>query len=190
MVTSSPPDDVFDQVHAESVDPWDVDSFYERRKRAVTLASLPDERYGRALEVGCSVGALAADLAGRCGQLLAIDSSQNAVDLAARRTADLDHVHVRLARIPDEWPDGRFDLVSISEVGYFLSPRGLDEVVSLARSALSDDGHLLLCHWRHEIVGWPLTGRAVHEAFLATGARVLVEHREADFELHVLARWS
>ncbi len=190
MVSTSPPDDVFDQVHEQSEDPWDVDSFYERRKRGVTLASLPDEHYGRVLEVGCSVGALAVDLAGRCDQLLAVDSSQTAVDLAARRTAGLDHVDVRRARIPDEWPEGRFDLVSISEVGYFLSPGELGEAVARARDALTDDGHLLLCHWRHEIVGWPLTGRAVHEAFLATGARVLVEHREADFELYVLARWS
>ena len=186
----STPDDPFERVHEESDDPWDVDSSYERRKRAVTLASLPDEHYGRALEVGCSVGALAVDLAGRCDHLLAVDASQNAVDLATRRTADLDHVDVRRARIPDEWPDGRFDLVSISEVGYFLSRRTLAETLVRAREALTDDGHLLLCHWRHEIVGWPLDGPDVHEAFLATGARVLVEHREPDFELHVLARWS
>ena len=182
--------DPFDRVHGDSDDPWDVDSPYERRKRAVTLASLPAERYGRALEVGCSVGALAVDLAGRCDHLLAIDASQKAIDLATRRTAGLDHVDVRRARIPDEWPEGRFDLVSISEVGYFLDRRELAEVIVQARDALTDDGHLLLCHWRHEIVGWPLDGPDVHEAFLATGARVLVEHREPDFELHVLARWA
>ena len=182
--------DAFEQVHGDSDDPWDVDSFYERRKRAVTVASLPAEHYGRALEVGCSVGALAVDLAGRCDHLLAIDGSERAVDLAARRTADLDHVDVRRARIPDEWPEGRFDLVSISEVGYFLDRRELADVIVRARDALTDDGHLLLCHWRHEIVGWPLDGPDVHEAFLATGAPVLVEHREPDFELFVLARWS
>ena len=189
----SPPEsigtDPFEQVHEDS-DPWDVDSFYERRKRAVTLASLPHERYGRALEVGCSVGALAVDLAARCDHLLAVDGSRNAIDLAARRTAALAHVDVRLARIPDAWPDGRFDLVSLSEVGYFLNLRELAEVIVRAREALTDDGHLLLCHWRHEIVGWPLDGPDVHEAFLATGAQVLVEHREPDFMLHVLARWS
>ncbi|WP_207210712.1 class I SAM-dependent DNA methyltransferase [Nocardioides zhouii] len=181
--------DPFERVH-EDTDPWDVDSFYERRKRAVTLAALPAEHYGRALEVGCSVGALAVDLAGRCDHLLAIDASQNAVDLATRRTAGLDHVDVRRARIPDEWPEGRFDLVSISEVGYFLTAAELADVIARSREALTDVGHLLLCHWRHEIVGWPLDGPDVHEALLATGARVLVEHEEPDFMLHVLARWA
>ena len=59
-------------------------------------------------------------------------------------------------------------------------------MVARARDALTDDGHLLLCHWRHQPEGWPLAGPAVHEAFLATGAPVLVEHQEPDFLLHVL----
>ena len=182
--------DALDRVHRDSDDPWDVDSPYERRKRALTLAALPREHYSQALEVGCSVGALAVDLATRCDHLLALDASPAAIELARRRTAEVDNVDVRLARIPPEWPDGRFDLVSISEVGYFLSPGELAEVIMLARAALTDGGHLLLCHWRHEIVGWPLDGPDVHDAFLATGATVLVEHHEPDFSLHVLARWS
>ncbi|RYB92060.1 methyltransferase domain-containing protein [Nocardioides oleivorans] len=180
-------DDALDLVHHEQADPWQVDSFYERRKRAVTLASLPRQTYARALEVGCSVGALALDLAGRSDHLLALDASPAAIDLARDRTAPLPHVDVRLAHVPDEWPDGDFDLVSISEVGYFLSPRQLADVVRLATSALATDGHLLLCHWRHQPVGWPLAGPAVHDAFLAAGLEVLVEHQEPDFLLHVLA---
>ncbi len=184
-------DDALDQVHRERSDPWQVDdSPYERRKRELTLASLPRERYGRALEVGCSVGALAVDLAGRCAQLLAVDDSPTAIEQARRRTSALDHVDVRRVRLPEEWPEGRFDLVSISEVGYFLSPRELDVVVTRAVDALTDDGHLLLCHWRHQPVGWPLAGPAVHDAFLATGLRVLAEHHEPDFLLHVLGRTS
>lgn len=181
-------DDALDQVHLERPDPWQVDSSYERRKRAVTLASLPRERYRSGLEVGCSVGALAVDLAGRCDRLLAVDDSRAAIDLARRRTAGTGHLEVRRARVPEQWPEGRHDLVSISEVGYFLSPRRLSEVVERTRAALTDDGHLLLCHWRHQPVGWPLAGPAVHEAFLATGAPVLVEHQEPDFVLHVLGR--
>jgi LmbE family N-acetylglucosaminyl deacetylase/SAM-dependent methyltransferase len=181
-------DEALDQVHREREDPWQVESHYERRKRAVTLASLPRERYRSGLEVGCSVGALAADLAGRCDQLLAVDDSPAAIDLARRRAEGIEHLEVRRARVPEQWPEGRRDLVSISEVGYFLSPRRLAEVVERVRATLTDDGHLLLCHWRHQPVGWPLAGPAVHDAFLATGAPVLVEHQEPDFLLHVLGR--
>lgn len=183
-------DDALDRVHRDESDPWQVDSHYERRKRAITLASLPHERYPSALEVGCSIGALAVDLADRCDHVLAVDASETAIDLARRRTAGVGHLDVRRARVPTEWPEGRFDLVCISEVGYFLSPRQLDEVVEHALAALSDDGHLLLCHWRHQPVGWPLAGPVVHQAFVATGAPVLVEHQERDFLLHVLGRPS
>lgn len=181
-------DDALDRVHRERPDPWRVDSAYERRKRALTLASLPGERYERALEVGCSVGALAADLAERCDHLVAIDSSETAVAAAGERTAGLGNVEVRRAAVPLQWPSGSFDLISISEIGYFLSPRRLAEVVELSLAALGEHGHLLLCHWRRQPVGWPLAGPGVHAAFLATGARVLVEHQEPDFLLHVLGR--
>ena len=181
-------DDALDHVHRERDDPWQVDSGYERRKRAVTLASLPRERYESGLEVGCSVGALAVDLAERCGHLLAIDASETAVAAAHDRTSALASVEVRRAAVPAQWPPGRFDLISISEVGYFLSPRQLALTVEHSFGSLVAPGHLLLCHWRHQPVGWPLAGPAVHEAFLATGAPVLVEHQEPDFLLHVLGR--
>ena len=184
------PDEVLDQLHRDEPDPWEVDSPYERRKRAVTLASLPHEHYGDALELGCSVGALAVDLAGRCDRLLAVDASPAAIDLARGRTSGVPHVDLLVARVPLQWPEGRRDLISISEIGYFLSPRELDDVVTRAFASLTDDGHLLLCHWRHQPVGWPLAGPAVHDAFLATGAPVLVEHQEPDFLLHVLGRPS
>ncbi|MBS2938456.1 PIG-L family deacetylase [Nocardioides sp. J2M5] len=183
-------DDALDRVHRDDPDPWQVDSAYERRKRALTLASLPRERYADALEVGCSVGALAVDLASRCDHLLAVDASEAAIALARRRTADVAHLEVRRARVPEQWPDGQRDLVCVSEIGYFLSPRELREVVDLALGSLTDDGHLVLCHWRHQPVGWPLAGPAVHDAFLASGAPVLVEHQEPDFLMHVLGRPS
>lgn len=181
-------DGALDQVHRDDPDPWQVESPYERRKRAITLASLPRERYVDALEVGCSVGALAVDLAARCDRLLAVDASAAAYELARERTAGIAHLDVHRARVPSQWPRGRRDLICISEVGYFLSPRELAEVVDLATRSLTDDGHLLLCHWRHQPVGWPLAGPAVHDAFLASGAPVLVEHQEPDFLLHVLGR--
>ncbi len=180
-------DDALDRVHRSRPDPWQVDSWYEQRKRALTVASLPRERYGNALEIGCSIGALAFDLAQRCDRLLAVDSSPTALSAARARLAAVPHVEVRVVDVPDGWPEGRFDLISVSEVGYFLSPRQLDELIRRTFDCLARDGHVLVCHWRHQPEGWPLSGPGVHEAFRSQGAVELVAHDEPDFLLHVLA---
>ena len=77
---TGPPPTPFETCTARTADPWQVDdSWYERRKRAVLLAALPDAGYPTALEIGCSVGALAQDLAGRCQHVTAVDTSAAAV---------------------------------------------------------------------------------------------------------------
>jgi LmbE family N-acetylglucosaminyl deacetylase len=184
----SSPDEVFDRVHEDTADPWHVDdSWYEERKRDLTLAALPRRRFRRALEVGCSIGALTARLADRCDEVLALDGSRVAVAAASRRLATTPNARVRQGRLPEAWPDGRFDLVVVSEVGYFLSPARLRELLHRAEASLTDEGVVVLCHWRHPIVGWPLDGPRVHEIWRhTTRLPVVAEHREADFLLDVL----
>ena len=165
----------FEELHGREADPWQVrTSWYERRKRALTLALLPQERYAAALELGCSVGALAQDLAQRCDRVVAVDESEAAVSSA--RAALAGTVEVVHARLPEDWErleevlrDGRAadvrpDLVVVSEVGYFLSPGRLTALAGRIRDALSHEEHatVLACHWRHDIVGWPLDGDGVH----------------------------
>lgn len=182
-------DDSLDRLHDSDADPWQVrTSWYEQRKRLVTLAALPHPRYGRGLEVGGSVGALAADLAQRCDELVVVDESA-AATAAAR--ASLDGVCVRRASVPEEWPDGEFDLVVVSEVGYFLSPERLRRLVARTEASLSDDGVVVLCHWRHPVRGWPLDGARVHEIWREeSGLPVVATHVETDFRLEVLTRAS
>ena len=179
----------FDAMFSESEDPWRFESsWYEQRKRAVTLAALPRQQLGRVLEVGCSTGVLTADLASRATTVLGTDLSEQAVRRARQRFAGREEVTISRMRSPQQWPAGSFDLVVLSEVGYFWQPEELQ--VALARSAasLSTDGLLLLCHWRHAVQGWPLDGDAVHAAALALpGLRCVVSHVEADFRLDVLA---
>lgn len=178
---------VFDDVHRGAEDPWEVDSsWYERRKRAVTLAALPRSRYRRALEVGCSLGALTAELAGRAEAVLAVDVSGVAVERARRRLAERPGAQVEQRRLPEQWPPGRFDLVVLSETGYFLDAAQLAGLLDGAAGALDPDGHLLLCHWRHPIEGWPLDGAAVHAAVHADARfGALLRHTERDFVLEV-----
>ncbi len=183
-------DTAFDDLHADDPDPWSVTTrWYEQRKRAVTLAALTRARYRRALEIGCSIGALAADLAPRCDELIAVDRSAAAVARAAETLSA--HEGARAARmtVPEEWPEGTFDLVVVSESGYFLSPRQLSDTIARIRDSLSSDGAVLLCHWRHPIAGWPLDGDDVHTIVMErSGLTVCVEHRERDFLLHLLGR--
>ncbi len=180
----------FERLHRDAADPWQVaERFYEQRKRALTIASLPRRRFRRTLEVGCSVGALTRELAAVSDSLLALDTSETAV----RRTNEALIVHpaatARLATVPRDWPreEGPFDLVVLSETGYFLSSDQLDDVVRQISGSLDEDGVLLLCHWRHPIEGWELDGDAVHERVRRTaGLTTLVLHTEEDFVLEVL----
>jgi hypothetical protein len=154
---------VFDAVHRTAVDPWGYeDSWYEQRKRALTLAALPEPKYDAGLEVGCSIGTLSAGLAARCGRFLAVDASSTALAQAARRLAPFAGAEARHLTVPQQWPDGTFDLIVVSEVGYYLAPSELDDLFGRIAAALAPGGTLLLCHWRHPVSGWELDGDAVH----------------------------
>ncbi len=67
--------------------------------------------------------------------------------------------------MPAEWPEGRFDLIVVSETGYFLSPADLDVLIERIAASLTDDGVVLLCHWKHPVSGWVLDGPDVHDLF-------------------------
>lgn len=153
----------FDNLYRDSDDPWQIrNRWYERRKRALTLASLPHERYARAFEPGCGNGELTALLAPRCDTLIAADISEDAVALTRRRVAEFAHVKVEPMLLPDAWPDGKFDLVVISEIGYYLDEPQLWHIVEHIQKTLSADGAVVACHWRRPIEGWSQTGDEVH----------------------------
>ena len=66
----------FDKLYASDEDPWRfTERWCEQRKLALTVVSLPHLRYARAFEIGCSIGTLTAELAQRCDELVAIDTS-------------------------------------------------------------------------------------------------------------------
>lgn len=179
----------FDELFQQSDDPWRFKTrWYEARKRAVTLACLPNRRYAHGYEPGCANGELSAELAQRCDQLLVSDVSLRAVELARERLAAWPAARAVQALVPDDWPEEQFDLIVISELGYFLEPQALDVLADKARSSLQPGGAVLACHWRRPIKGGALDGEAVHKTLAERmGLAVLTELREADFVLHV---WS
>lgn len=179
----------FERLFMDSDDPWRFkSSWYEARKRALTLACLPAPAYGSAYEPGCANGVLSAALAGRCRRLLVSDIASGAVELASRHLAGFPNVEVRRSTLPDEWPDGRFDLVVISEIGYYLNAGLLDRFAARARDSLNDDGTILACHWRRPIEGCPMDGDEVHRRLGdRLGMAPVSGLCEADFRIDV---WS
>jgi len=157
----------FDDVYRANEDPWAfASSPYERAKYADTLAALPKSRYERAFEIGCSIGVLTTQLAPRCGQLLSVDVSEAALAQARQRCAHLPQVTLRRLQVPTEFPEGQFDLIMLSEVGYYWSPADLARAADLMLAALPPGAQLLLVHWTPVVPDYPQTGDEVHDFFL------------------------
>lgn len=184
------PDEYFQAMYARDPDPWGFASrWYERRKYALTVAALPAQRYRSAFEPGCSIGVLTRLLAERCDSLLATDVAEAAVVQARARTADLPHVTVERRAVPDDWPPANFDLVVLSEVGYYQRPEGLDRLLRRAVASLRPGGHLVAVHWRPFVADYPLTGDQVHAALAErTSLARFLRHAEERFVLEVFER--
>jgi SAM-dependent methyltransferase len=183
---STPPIDraVFDRMYDDGDDPWGfTTSAYEARKRRITVASLPRDRYASGFEPGCSNGLLSLALAARCDGLLACDLSPRAIELARTRVGTRESVRFEQREVPSSWPDGQFDLIVVSELAYFLT---LDElVVQQIAQTLQPGGDLIAVHWLGRIDGHPLDARAVHERLERGPWRRLVQHLEPEFLLQV-----
>jgi hypothetical protein len=94
-------------------------------------------------------------------------------------------VRVARGRIPDDWPEGSFDLVVLSEVGYYCED--LDLLVRRVEASLDDDGIVVACHWAHAADDHPQRADDVHEA-LGNALHRDVHHVEADFQLDIWSR--
>ena len=177
----------FDDIYASEPDPWGFESrWYEQRKRAALMAALPRQRFSAALELGCSIGVLSAQLAERCDTLLGIDLVEQPLVQARQRLAGRSGVTFERRTVPREWPDGAFDLIVLSEVGYYCSVNDLRRLLERCRASLARGGVLVACHWRHPVAEYPLTGDAVHAQLThVVGLQRTVHHLERDFVLEV-----
>ncbi|NIE63342.1 SAM-dependent methyltransferase [Burkholderia sp. Ax-1719] len=181
----------FDAKYADTDDPWRYrTSWYESRKRAMTLAALPRSRYGRAFEPGCANGELSAALATRCDHLLCADFAANAVAIASRRLAEFEHVEVQRMAVPQQWPGGSFDLIVISEFAYYLKKSQCRTLAQQTCASLdANDGAIVCCHWRHGAHDCCLDADSVDQLF-SQAARANALHlatrvQDADFLLSV-----
>ncbi|MFK5688120.1 class I SAM-dependent DNA methyltransferase [Ornithinimicrobium sp. LYQ92] len=183
----------FDAMFDDGEDPWDSGSWYERRKRALTLAMLQRPRYARVLDLGCSTGVLTRELAGRADVVTGVDASARALAVAGRDTPPgvvwvhgeapavlegLDHLDdVALLDHPD-----LLDLAVVSEVGYFLTPFEWWLTLGALVRRLAPGGELVLVHWRHATADIPLDGPSVHAAARTVLAPLVrSRHEDPDF---------
>ena len=189
---NSLPPSYFDNLYSDNIDPWNFEtSEYEANKYAATIAALPKAVYRNALEVGCSIGVLTQLLAEHCDSLLSIDVSEIALAKAQARCAKLPQVRFKLMGIPQEFPDDIFDLVLLSEVGYYLSQTDLLVAQQKIIEHLELGGHLLLVHWTLYAKDYPVSGDEVHEAFIKrteADLRHLGSRREAEYRLDLFEK--
>jgi peptidoglycan/xylan/chitin deacetylase (PgdA/CDA1 family)/SAM-dependent methyltransferase len=139
----------FDALFTRGADPWGYESDYERVKYDQTLALLPKGTIRRALEVGCAEGHFTARLAERCGELLAVDISEFALERAAARCAEAGNVQFAQFDLfaDGPLPGGGFDLIVCSEVLYYAGDADrLGGILERLVGGLAEDGVLVTAH--------------------------------------------
>jgi protein-L-isoaspartate O-methyltransferase len=142
----------FEKEYAQEPDPAYFQGATKRSKHGLTIEVLAHRRYHRALETGCATGVFTAKLAPLCDELLAVDISENAVITARKRLANFPHIRVERRTLPEETPDGPFDLIVASEILMYLPRNTVLEALQRFEEVLSPGGTLLAIHARRASV--------------------------------------
>jgi alkylation response protein AidB-like acyl-CoA dehydrogenase/protein-L-isoaspartate O-methyltransferase len=180
----------FERIYSKKQDPWDFEtSDYEAGKYCITLAALPRERYENAVEVGCSIGVLTQQLAGRADRLLGLDVSDRALDRARERLADEPHVDFACMQVPHALPNDTFDLIVVSEVAYYWTRKDLEHAADELAARHEPGGHLVLVHLTEYVPDYPQTGDQVHDYWTSRPEWHTVHHaRHHRFRIDILER--
>lgn len=141
--------DHFERLYSVRDDPWDYrTSAYEAAKYAATLAALTRPRYASAIEAGCSIGVLSALLAPRCDRFLAVDLVGRAVQKAALRLGPHPGARATRARLPEGWLQGRYDLIVLSEMVYYLKPSDIDALARFVARDAAIGAECVMVHYQ------------------------------------------
>ncbi|GBR28857.1 MULTISPECIES: class I SAM-dependent DNA methyltransferase [Gluconobacter] len=161
--------EVFERLFHNNPDPWGFESRpYERQKLSRVLECLPAAPIFFAVELGCAIGVGTLALAQRCGRVLAFDASENALAIAGRRCEGQAHVSFLKAFLPADYPVAEAagcDLVLISELLYFLSPKDIRRLADMVMESLKSEGHILIVNWTGQ-TDTPCTGYEAAEHFI------------------------
>jgi SAM-dependent methyltransferase len=175
--------DFFEHMYRTSRDPWSfASSEYEQKRYARILEFVPPDCFGNVFEPGCSIGELTVGLADRCGHVTAIDIAETAVESARERCQLLDNVDVLQGSLADDIPGGPFDLVVLSEIGYYFTEPELIGLGQRLASRIEPSGQLVAVHWTGVSADHVLSGNRVHQ--------VLGEHLPMEHLYHEAQSWD
>ncbi|MGO1767079.1 hypothetical protein CAP48_06455 [Advenella sp. S44] len=138
----------FDALYMNDSDPWQfLTSEYENSKYVTTLSALPRPRYRRAIEAGCSIGVLTEKLSARCDEVIGLDISGVAVDLARARNRHIPQIQFRQAPLPQAWPQESADLIVLSEILYFLDVMQIEQLAGQIARTWEKNGDCIVVNF-------------------------------------------
>ncbi|CAN5622472.1 MAG: SAM-dependent methyltransferase [Iamia sp.] len=177
----------FEAKYRADPDPWAFASApAEQQRYEAIVGLLRRERYETGYEPACSIGALTVRLAARCNELVAVDVAPTAVARTTERCRSMPRVRVEVGSVTDRRPE-RFDLVVLSEVGYYFSRPALVGVVDGVVASIPPGGELVACHWTGTSEDHVLAGATVHETIGGHPDLELLAHD--DGPTYLLASW-
>ena len=174
----------FEEKYVSAEDPWYfATSSYEQNRYDIIVAALGDRRFQRAFEPGCSIGVLTERLAPLCDELEAMDISPTAVARARERCRSLPNVRIRQGALPDQMPEGTFDLIVFSEIGYYFDSPTVSSLSRELVSRLRDGGIFLASHWSGVSREHVIRADELHEILAATALEPVSSGRYEGFRL-------
>ena len=179
----------FEKLYAEDHDPWGYASRpYELEKYRRTLDFVLQHCEGKAsaLEVGCSVGVFTELMAPAFDSVLAIDISNEAVNLAANTVAGLGNVEVRRGDfLALDVGSRTFDAIFFAEVLYYIDDAQGPRVCQALTELLSPRGVFVVVHpAQGESGGW----KEIFSRAFDVRAALTVPDPERPYEISVYAR--
>ena len=155
--------DFFEAMFRGSSDPWNFAADpYEQFRYNTILRALEPGPYRHAYEPGCSVGALTEKLAGICERVDACDFSPSAVAEAEARCKLLPGVSVRVGSLRHDVTFGQYDLIVLSEIGYYFSLTEWSALLAGMVDRMQPGTVLLASHWLGSSPDHVLSGDEVH----------------------------
>ncbi len=181
MNTPDTSPDFFESMFQHSTDPWNFATDpYEQFRYSTILRALGTQRYRHAFEPGCSVGVLTERLAGLCEQVDAFDISPSAVAAAQERCRALPGVAVQLGSLRDSRQYDGYDLIVLSELGYYFQAELWQGLVAGIVEQVRPGAVVLASHWLGSSSDHVRIGDEVHECMRMVGVQHELSERHPD----------